>query len=119
MKTLLTLEDVAQFALSIALFTLLDFAWWLYPAWLLSPDLGMLGYLISPKVGAVSYNILHHKGVAAFIGIAGLVGGTVWLQFAGIILFGHSAMDRVFGYGLKYEDSFFHTHLGQIGRGNK
>jgi len=34
----------------------------------------------------------------------------------GIILFSHSAMDRVFGYGLKYPDSFKNTHLGKIGK---
>jgi hypothetical protein len=25
-------------------------------------------------------------------------------------------MDRALGYGLKYDDSLQHTHLGQIGR---
>jgi hypothetical protein len=25
-------------------------------------------------------------------------------------------MDRIFGYGLKYSDSFYHTHLGMIGK---
>ncbi|TAG51385.1 MAG: DUF4260 family protein, partial [Runella slithyformis] len=32
----------------------------------------------------------------------------------GIILFAHSAMDRIAGYGLKYEDAFKHTHLGWL-----
>jgi hypothetical protein len=40
----------------------------------------------------------------------------IWLQLAGIILFTHSSMDRVFGYGLKYPDSFNNTHLGPIGK---
>ncbi|BEV02788.1 hypothetical protein CRDW_01620 [Chryseobacterium gambrini] len=38
------------------------------------------------------------------------------VEFAGIILFAHSAMDRIFGYGLKFEDNFKHTHLGSIGK---
>jgi hypothetical protein len=38
------------------------------------------------------------------------------LQLAGLILFGHSSMDRVMGYGLKYPDAFQHTHLGMIGK---
>jgi hypothetical protein len=38
------------------------------------------------------------------------------LQLAGLILFGHSSMDRVLGYGLKYSDSFQHTHLGMLGK---
>ncbi|HAJ82706.1 MAG TPA: DUF4260 domain-containing protein, partial [Zunongwangia profunda] len=32
------------------------------------------------------------------------------------ILFGHSAMDRIFGYGLKYEDNFKNTHMGWFGK---
>ena len=39
-----------------------------------------------------------------------------WVQGAALILFGHSSLDRVFGYGLKYTDAFQHTHLGWIGR---
>jgi hypothetical protein len=38
------------------------------------------------------------------------------LILSGIILFGHSAMDRALGYGLKYPDSFQHTHLGWVGK---
>ena len=33
-----------------------------------------------------------------------------------IILFAHISMDRIFGYGLKFNDSFFNTHLGKIGK---
>ncbi|MDA1193538.1 MAG: DUF4260 family protein, partial [Candidatus Poribacteria bacterium] len=29
----------------------------------------------------------------------------------GAILIGHSAFDRLLGYGLKYPDAFKHTHL--------
>ncbi len=32
------------------------------------------------------------------------------------IQLGHSAMDRVFGYGLKYTTGFQDTHLGKIGK---
>ena len=35
---------------------------------------------------------------------------------AAIILYGHASMDRIFGYGLKFNDSFHHTHLGWIGK---
>ena len=37
-----------------------------------------------------------------------------WLMLVGIILFGHSCMDRMLGFGLKYPDSFKNTHLGAI-----
>jgi hypothetical protein len=38
------------------------------------------------------------------------------LQLIGVILLGHSSLDRALGYGLKYEDSFQNTHLGRIGK---
>ncbi|NID08759.1 DUF4260 domain-containing protein [Fibrivirga algicola] len=114
MKTLLKLEEAAQFALSIALFAKLPFVWWLYPALLLLPDLGMIGYAINPTIGAVVYNVFHHKGVAILIGLVGLLMGNPTLMLAGIILFGHSAMDRLMGYGLKYSKGFAFTHLGDL-----
>jgi len=55
MKTLLKLEDLGLFGLSVWLFAQLDYSWWLYPALLLSPDLSVLGYLIGPGVGAATY----------------------------------------------------------------
>ena len=116
MKTLLRLEELFLALLSVYLFTGLDFAWWWYPILLLTPDLGMIGYLVSLGVGAVTYNLAHHKGVA---GLLFVIGGYVQipvLQLVGLVILGHSSLDRVLGYGLKYSDSFQHTHLGMIGR---
>ena len=116
MKVVLTLEEVAQFALGILFFIQLDYAWWWFPVLLLTPDLSMLGYLINNKVGAYMYNFVHHKGVAIVV----MVLGYYWLgslvMLIGTILFAHSAMDRVFGYGLKYLEGFSFTHLGRIGK---
>jgi Domain of unknown function (DUF4260) len=33
-----------------------------------------------------------------------------------LIFLAHSTFDRVAGYGLKYFDSFDHTHLGWVGK---
>ncbi|MBC8508108.1 MAG: DUF4260 family protein [Anaerolineales bacterium] len=41
------------------------------------------------------------------------------IQLIGVIMLGHSSLDRVIGYGLKYPDSFQHTHLGMIGKNAK
>ncbi len=64
MKFILKLEELASLVLGIYLFSTLDFAWWWFLALLLTPDIGMLGYVINSKVGAWSYNIFHHKGIA-------------------------------------------------------
>jgi len=116
MKNVLKLEEAMMFVFSIYLFSLLHFPGWLFAALLLTPDLGALGYLGGNKSGAFFYNIFHHKGVAIAIYLLGIYLQNEKIQLAGIILFGHSSMDRVFGYGLKYVTGFQFTHLGQIGR---
>lgn len=116
MKNLLKLEELFMFALTIFLFSRMDFAWWWYPALLFTPDLSMIGYLINPKIGAVTYNSIHHKALGISLYVLGIMFASQPLQLAGLILFGHSSMDRVLSYGLKYSDSFQHTHLGMIGR---
>ena len=119
MTNLLKLEEVGQFLLSIVLFNQLDFDWWIFPACILLPDASMVGYLINPKLGAWLYNFFHHKLVAILTFILGVVLNNSWLMLAGLILFAHSAMDRTFGYGLKFDHHFQHTHLGWIGRKNE
>jgi hypothetical protein len=76
----------------------------------------MLGYLLGNKVGAASYNIFHHKGIAVILFAMGCIYNNEELLLAGIILFGHSSMDRMFGYGLKTNEGFKFTHLGVIGK---
>lgn len=115
MKNLLKLEEVGQFLLSIILFNQLHYAWWFFPACILLPDLSMIGYLANPKIGAWLYNFFHHKLVAISILILGFWLNNSVISLTGIILFGHSAMDRAFGYGLKFNDNFKNTHLGLIG----
>ena len=115
MKNLLKLEELFMFALTIFLFSKLDFAWWWYPVLLFTPDFSMIGYLVSPQIGATTYNFIHHKALGISIFILGIVLANQALQLAGLILFGHSSMDRILGYGMKYPDAFKHTHLGMIG----
>ncbi len=115
MNNLLKLEELGQFALSILLFSQLDYAWWVFAACILLPDLSMVGYLFNTRTGAWLYNLFHHKLVAIAVFLLGFWLHHPTLQLAGVILFGHSAMDRLFGYGLKFPDSFHNTHLGRIG----
>ena len=113
-NSILKTEEGLLFILSIYLFSLLTFSWWWFPALILLPDLGMLGYLINNKTGAFTYNLFHHKGIAIVIFLAGIYFHNEILQLTGIIIFGHASLDRLFGYGLKYPDNFKHTHLGVL-----
>lgn len=112
----LKLEELGQFLLSIVLFARLDYHWWVFAALIMLPDASMIGYLFNTRIGARLYNLFHHKllGVAVFI--LGVCLNSASLNLAGLVLFGHAAMDRFLGYGLKFDDSFKNTHLGRIGR---
>jgi hypothetical protein len=116
MKSLLKTEEIAQMLLAVVVFAHLPFAWWVLPATFLLPDLSMLGYLAGPRVGAASYNTLHHKGLAIAVGVAGWLLGQPVLMLAGTVLLFHSAFDRMLGYGLKHATGFQDTHLGRVGK---
>jgi len=116
MRNILKLEELFMFLISIYIFNLYDYPWWVYPALILAPDLGFLGYVINAKWGAIAYNLFHHKGLAVAVFFIGVAINNPAIQVAAIILFGHSSMDRMLGYGLKYPDGFNYTHLGMIGK---
>ena len=116
MKNILKLEEAAMFVFSIYALSLLHAGWWIYLLILIAPDISMVGYAAGNKVGAVCYNLFHHKGVAIAIFLAGFILKEEWFQITGIVLFGHSAMDRMLGYGLKLSQGFKYTHLGMIGK---
>lgn len=116
MKNLLRIEELLQFLAVLFYLSEKDVAWWVYLCLILAPDLSMIGYLINEKIGAWLYNLGHHKGVAVLVIMVGWVAIEPWIVLTGMVLFGHSSMDRIFGYGLKYEKGFKFTHLGEIGK---
>lgn len=129
MKYLLRIEELAQLVTCVIALHMLDVSWWVYLLMAIGPDIGMLGYLVDARVGAITYNVLHHKGLGMLLIAIGLsLGWTLDFSLSivlhgmvmvvlGIILYGHASMDRIFGYGLKFGDNFHHTHLGWIGKG--
>ena len=116
MKNLLKLEELLMLGFALFLFSQLDYGWGWYALWFFAPDLSMIGYLAGPRVGAWTYNLVHHKGLAVTLLVFGYLNANPTIIFAGTILLGHSSFDRVLGYGLKHEDAFQNTHLGMIGR---
>lgn len=116
MQIQLKAEELAMWGLSFGLFHFTDLSWWWYAGLFFAPDLGLVAYAIDARTGAFFYNLLHHKGVALLAFCLGAVLNQPVLTALGAVFFGHSAFDRVMGYGLKYPDSFHHTHLGYIGK---
>lgn len=89
-------------------------SWWLFAAFLLAPDALMVGYLWNTRIGALLYNAAH-----TFVGPCVVAAFAVRYPAFGVVAIiwaSHIAFDRACGYGLKYDDSFAHTHLGVIGK---
>jgi hypothetical protein len=87
---------------------------WLFLPLLLVPDVGLLGYLRSARVGAFTYNLVHNWAIGLAVVGAGLALGSNPLLLAGAILIAHVGMDRAVGYGLKYAAAARITHLQRI-----
>jgi hypothetical protein len=110
-------EGLVLLAVALAaFFSALDEPYWLVPLLLFAPDLLMVGYARSARAGAALYNVAHSYPAPALIGtIAVTTSSSLWEAVA-LVWFAHIGMDRALGYGLKYDDSFVHTHLGTIGK---
>jgi hypothetical protein len=117
MKYLLQAEAIVPFLLSVVLLNLLPlhFAWWAWILLFLAPDISMIGYFVNNRVGAFTYNLFHHQLVAVIVWGIGLWLQQPYVELAGLVLLGHSSLDRVMGYGLKRVEGFKYTHLGTIG----
>ena len=120
MDKVLKLEELAMTVMGIYLLTFnqLGIPVWIWFILFFAPDVSMLGYLFNAKVGSISYNVFHHKGIAIAIAAVGYFMNADVVLSAGILLFAHASFDRVFGYGLKYYQGFNVTHLGVL-RGAK
>jgi Domain of unknown function (DUF4260) len=113
-RGLLRLEALALMGAALLAYGSGGYGWGRFFALLLLPDLSMLGYLVSPRVGATSYNAAHSTLGPIALGFAAWLG---WLSPAlPLIWLAHVGMDRALGYGLKYAGDFGDTHLGRIGR---
>ena len=116
MKSIIKLEELGLFILGIYFFNQLEYAWWWFLVLILVPDFSMIGYVFGDKVGSFCYNLVHHRGIAIVLYLIGIYYSNSEIQLSGVILFVHSSMDRMLGYGLKYETGFKFTHLGEIGK---
>ena len=113
---ILRAESVAIFIAGVVLFLQLNGnALWLLPL-LLAPDASMVGYVGGPRLGAVTYNVVHNLVTALAAVAVGWFVPIAPLALAGAILLAHVGMDRSLGYGLKLPADFKDTHLGRIGR---
>jgi len=111
----LRLEGAAVVAASVVAFQWQLGSWWLFAAAFLLPDLSMLGYLAGAALGARAYNVAHTYVGPIFLAMYGVSIGRNDVVPWALIWFAHIGLDRLLGFGLKYESAFRETHLGRPG----
>jgi hypothetical protein len=117
MKYILKLESLGLLILFTAIYHhLYQGQWGFYLALFFVPDISFILFLVTKKLGIITYNVFHHQGVLVILLILGYLFHNEMIMKIGLIFLAHSTFDRVAGYGLKYFDSFDHTHLGWIGK---
>lgn len=113
-KTILRIESALFFLIALIVYLQLGGNFLLFFVFLLAPDISMLGYKKDTKTGALLYNFVHNYATGIIVFALGLVTANNLLGYAGLILFAHVAMDRAFGFGLKYPTKFKDTHLQRV-----
>jgi len=113
-KILLRIEGIAVLLLSLYFYTYHQFSWLFFLALLFVPDISMLGYLFSNRIGAVIYNIFHTYSFPIGGILLGMLLSNNFILAFSLIWCSHIGMDRMIGYGLKYPTHFKDTHLNRV-----
>ena len=100
----LGIEGLVLLAGALIAYGVLGQPWWIVPAGILVPDLAAGGYAAGARLGAHLYNLAHATFLPAV-----MLGIGYWQADRLLMALG---LDRLLGMGLKYNDRFTHTHLG-------
>jgi Domain of unknown function (DUF4260) len=108
----LGLEGLVLLAGALVAYAAVGQPWWIVPAGILVPDLAAGGYAAGTRPGARLYNLAHATPLPAV-----LLGVGYWqrdrlVMALALVWLAHIGLDRLLGMGLKYDDRFSHTHLG-------
>lgn len=113
-KLWLRSDGLVMLIASLILFATTNKPWWLVPVIIFLPDLFMVGYLKNTRIGSWTYNAGHSYVLPTVLSLVSLKNDSSTSLALSLLWFAHIGMDRVFGYGLKYPNSFKNTHLGSL-----
>ena len=111
---LLRTEEILLLTLTLYAYQHLHYSWLLFAILFLTPDLSMLGYLLNPRIGAATYNLIHTLTLPLALLLASYIQHWPLASELALIWTAHIAFDRLLGYGLKYPTFFKDTHLQHI-----
>ena len=120
-KRIITWQRLEGFALlAVTIFWYIKYssfqAWGPVIFFFILPDISIAAYLINTKFGALCYNLTHSGVLPLSVFAIWLINPRPIILYLGLAWLAHIGMDRAFGFGLKYDDDFKHTHLGRIGK---
>ncbi|MBO1627523.1 DUF4260 domain-containing protein [Bacillus arachidis] len=113
-KKIIHMEGLIVLVASLYMYSLCDFSWFIFFLLLLAPDVSMLAYLINNRIGAQIYNLFHTYIISILLILIGVFLKLDVLLMIGLIWTAHIGMDRLFGYGLKYQTDFKDTHIQKL-----
>ncbi|WP_455660668.1 DUF4260 domain-containing protein [Pradoshia sp.] len=108
------LEYGFAFAFLFYMYIQLGFPVWLFFVLLLLPDITMIGYALNKSIGADVYNFGHSLIIPLLLAACYFLFSKDYLLIISLIWLSHICMDRLLGFGLKYKDSFNHTHIQKM-----
>ncbi|RYY03154.1 MAG: DUF4260 family protein [Gammaproteobacteria bacterium] len=115
LRWLLRLEGLAIFAFSLMAYEFMGFPWGFFILIFLVPDLSLLAYFQSPRIGAIAYNTTHSYILPLMLFAYGFFVSSSSADKVAIVWIAHIGFDRALGFGLKYSRGFRYTHFGKLG----
>lgn len=115
-RLLLRTEGAAALVAALTAYRMTGGHWPLLAALALVPDLSIAGYFGGSKTGALLYNLCHTYLMPALLAGIGLVTQNNLCVHMALIWCAHIGLDRMLGFGLKYQSGFGATHLGALSR---
>ncbi|GAB5492582.1 MAG: DUF4260 domain-containing protein [Phototrophicaceae bacterium] len=113
-RIMLSLEGLLVLISSIALYGFLGGNWWLFAGLLFAPDLVFIIYMLNKNIGIHAYNIAHTYSLPIALGLFSVLNSWQFGILLALIWFAHIGLDRLIGYGLKYQTGFKDTHLNRV-----
>jgi hypothetical protein len=111
---LLRLEGAFVFGLSLFFYRSIGAHWGIFFLLFLWPDLFMLGYIRSARLGSRLYNLAHTYIFPMTLAAVSIGQHRIGLFSFALIWLAHIGFDRALGYGLKYPTFFKDTHLQRV-----
>jgi hypothetical protein len=107
-------EGAAALVLAVLLYRNSGAGWGMFALFFLWPDLMMVGYFASPRIGAPLYNLAHTYVFPLALAAVSSLRHLHFAYWFSLIWLAHIGFDRLFGYGLKYPTFFKDTHLQRV-----